>query len=341
MSRETSDPGVYNKSNNRSISLLLENEITRRGMLRGGAGLAAIGFLSGLGMAGCNSKSSKSNYATPAPGKQPGFLSISGSKLDSVSIPAGYSAQVLAPWGTPLNSLANPWKNDGTNTSQDQLNAVGMQHDGIHFFAMDGSDTEGLLCINHEYIDETVLHPNGATQVNGKRPAEEALKEINAHGVSVVHIRFKDGIWGVVTDSPYNRRITAATEMDITGPIASSGKLITQYTTDQANENIARGTNNNCGNGYTPWGTYLTCEENWPYLFVNRGERDAGQVRMGIPSETTRYGWETAEDGLHSEFSRFDITPSGSDASEDFRNEANGFGYVVEVDPYNPESRGR
>ena len=327
MSRETSDPTVYNRSNNRSISNVLDAEVSRRGILKGGLGIAALGFLSGMGLTGCDKP------------LELGFESIPGAKLNAVAVAAGYSAQILAPWGTPLNRQANPWKDDGTNTSQDQLNAVGMHHDGMHFFPLHGSSKEGLLCINHEYIDQEALHPDGKTEIDGKRPAEEVRKEINAHGVSVVHVRLVDGVWDVVTDSSYNRRITSATEMDVTGPIADSGLLVTKYTTDRGVENIARGTNNNCGNGYTPWGTYLTCEENWPFIFINQGTQDAGQVRTGIPATGTRYGWETPDEGLNDEFSRFNLTPSGADATKDFRNEANGHGYVVEIDPYNPASR--
>ncbi|MCV5263559.1 DUF839 domain-containing protein, partial [Escherichia coli] len=81
------------------------------------------------------------------------FDSIPGSLTDAVSIPQGYIAQVLVPWGTPLNAQGSAWKNDGSNTSSDQLNALGMHHDGMHFFPLNDSTTDGLLCINHEYID--------------------------------------------------------------------------------------------------------------------------------------------------------------------------------------------
>ena len=339
MSKETSDPTIYNKSNNRPISAVLDSELSRRGVLKGGLGVAALSFLSGMGLAGCDLTSSDTTDATPEPELKLGFESIPGAKLDAIAVAAGYSAQVLAPWGTPLNSQANEWKNDGTNTSQDQLNAVGMHHDGMHFFPLNGSDVEGLLCINHEYIDQNALHPAGATEVDGKRPTEEARKEINAHGISVVHIKLVDGTWDVVIDSMYNRRFTSGSEMDVSGPVANKGLLVTKYTTGRSNENIARGTNNNCGNGYTPWGTYLTCEENWPGYFVHTGTQSQGQERMGISGTNTRYKWETAEDGVYDEFTRFNITPSGADATEDFRNEANGHGYVVEIDPYDPTSR--
>ncbi len=102
-------------------------------------------------------------------------------------VAAGYSAYVIAPWGTPLNSNGNPWKSDGSNTSTDQANAMGMNHDGMHFFPINGSSDDGLLAINFEYIETDALHPNGPTvDAAGKRPVEEVRKEINAHGAGVV-----------------------------------------------------------------------------------------------------------------------------------------------------------
>ncbi|CAM3446145.1 PhoX family protein [Parendozoicomonas haliclonae] len=353
MSRDTFDPTIYNKSDNQPISAVLEKELTRRGILKRGGAVAAFSALAGFGLTGCNDNDSD-DVATPAeptpPVEQPltlGFESIAGSKIDAVAIPAGYSAFVLAPWGTPLNANANPWKDDGTNTAEDQLNAVGMHHDGMHFFPLGEGTTEGILCINHEYIDSSALHPEGPTENDGVRPTEEARKEINAHGVSVIHIRLEDGIWDVVPNSEYNRRFTSGTEMDVAGPIADSDKnlLITKYTEEKGNAKIARGTNNNCGNGHTPWGTYLTCEENWPGYFVRKDDKEnwtAEQVRLGIDDEETRYLWETvpaSEENETGEFARFNITPSGADATEDYRNEANGHGYIVEIDPYTPTSR--
>ncbi|WP_062263889.1 PhoX family protein [Endozoicomonas arenosclerae] len=344
MSKHTFDPTIYNESGNKPISAVLEKELTRRGVLKRGGALAAFTALASFGLAGCNSDD---DSETTAPADLTlGFQSIAGAKLDAVALAAGYKAQVLAPWGTPLNDSANAWADDGSNTSQDQLNAVGMHHDGMHFFPLGDGTSEGILCINHEYIDQDALHPNGDTEESpGVRPAEEVRKEINAHGVSVVHIKLENGVWDVVKNSQYNRRITSATEMDISGPIADSDQdlLVTPYTTERGIKNIARGTNNNCGNGHTPWGTYLTCEENWPGYFTRSDSTDnwpAEQKRMGISSRGTRYGWETPANGsVTGEFSRFNITPTGADATQDYRNEANGHGYIVEIDPFKADTK--
>lgn len=338
MSRDTFDPTKYNKSNNQTFAAVMERELSRRSVLRAGLGMAAVGMLSGVGLSGCNSASN--TPSTSAPKVKLGFDSIVGAKLDAAVVPEGYSARILAPWGTPLNDLAQEWKADGSNSALDQANSLGMHHDGMHYFPLDESSNDGLLCINHEYVDQQALHPVGPTSVNGLRTViEEVRKEINAHGVTVVRIKLTDGRWDVVKNDIHNRRFTGATSMDISGPIAQKSLLETPFSTEG---DTVRGTLNNCGNGYTPWGTYLTCEENWPGYFVNTGTPTADQQRIGIDAKNSRYGWNDLAGDLSEvddEFSRFDITIKGADASEDYRNEANGHGYIVEIDPYDHQSK--
>ncbi|NGN98946.1 PhoX family phosphatase [Grimontia sp. S25] len=334
MSKETFDPTLRNHSGNKPFDEVLEANLSRRSVLKGGVGVGALTAMSSLGLSGCfypNVSNAKLN-----------FESIPGSLTDAVTVPPGYNAQVLVPWGTPLNAQGNTWQDDGTNTAEDQMNAIGMHHDGMHFFPLNNSDEEGLLCINHEYIDLRALHPNGPTVDNGLRTiVDEVRKEINAHGVSVVRIRLEANKWVMVDNDPLNRRYTGATEMDVSGPLAYTPLLVTKHS---PNGNTARGTLNNCGNGYTPWGTYLTCEENWPGYFVNTGTQTEDQDRLGVSDDNTRYLWETlagnAEE-LDDEFTRFNVTPSGASASDDYRNEANGHGYIVEIDPYTADSRAR
>lgn len=341
MSKATFDERRFNPSNNEPFEDILDRAISRRKVIKSGAGFAALSMLAGIGITGC---SDGDNDVLPGPVATPpelGFSSIAGSKIDAVVVPEGYTAQVLAPWGTPLNSLAAQWKDDGSNSSSDLANATGMHHDGMHFFPLNESSTDGILCINHEYIDQKALHPNGATsdEVSGLRTdPEEIRKEIMSHGVTAVRIRLQNNKWTVVTGDSHNRRFTGATEMKISGPLSGHASLQTRYT---PNANRARGTLNNCGNGTTPWGTYLTCEENWPGYFVNTGTQTADQERIGLSDDSSRYGWEhVAGDSSETddEFTRFNVTPTGSSALEDYRNEANGHGYIVEIDPYSPDS---
>lgn len=342
MSKATFDETRYNTSTAPDFQQVLRNSIKRRSVIKSGSALAALSMMGSL--AGCSDDDDRNEKPKPsATSTHLGFDSIAGSKTDAIAVAKNYKAQVLAPWGTPLNDNAAEWKADGSNTPKDALNSVGMHHDGMHFFPLNG-ETDGLLCINHEYIDQNALHPNGATYetalINGVeqsiRPVAEVLKEIYAHGVSVVRIKKINGIWEVIKNDPYNKRYTGTTEFDLAGPVAGSALVQTKYSPDGMS---ARGTLNNCGNGSTPWGTYLTCEENWPGYFTNNGTLTADQSRIGLSSGGTRYGWESAAghaDECHDEFTRFNVTATAASHLMDYRNEVNGHGYIVEIDPYNP-----
>ena len=349
MSKSISDKVVRNQAGNAPFSAILEANLSRRMLTRGGLSAALTVFSSGM-LAACGGGSDSAAAPAPAPVPTPdpvptpkvalGFESLPMSMTDACVVPAGYVAHVLGAWGTPLNDKAAEWKSDGSNTSEDLLNSTGMHHDGMHYFPLNGSSTEGLLVVNHEYIDENALHPNGQTGTGAgeKRPAEEVRKEINAHGVAVMHIKKNGSAWEIVKNSKYNRRFTSATPMALAGPVAKSEWVKTPFSKDGSQ---ARGTNNNCGNGTTPWGTYITAEENWASCFVNTGTVPAHQKRVGVATKTGRYLWETAAGDASekdAEFARFNITASGADALSDWRNEVNGFGYLVEIDPYDPAS---
>ncbi|WP_318453398.1 PhoX family protein [Photobacterium leiognathi] len=352
MSKETFDPTRYNTSNNKTFEDVLQANLQRRSILKGGLGVSAMTALGAFGLAGCNSSNSTEGTTAKVADRSQAVLnfdSIPGSLTDAVSIPPGYTAQVLVPWGTPLNANGNVWKNDGTNDSTDQLNALGMHHDGMHFFPLNEASTDGLLCINHEYIDQQALHPNWDKDAERAKEVrtdiDEIRKEINAHGISVVRIKLKDNQWQLIDNDPLNRRYTGATVMDLSGPLAHSELTVTRFSPDGSQ---ARGTLNNCGNGYTPWGTYLTCEENWPGYFTNTGTRTEEQDRIGISGTGKylqgRYKWETLaghDEERLDEFARFNLAPTGNSSLDDYRNEANGHGYIVEIDPYTKNSRAK
>ncbi|MBK5008521.1 PhoX family phosphatase [Pseudomonas sp. S60] len=339
MSRDTGDNLDRNHSTNLPMATVMDAYLSRRTVIRGSLA-AAVALIAGTGLAGCLGGDRPGSAPSSGKPVQPklslGFQSIPGSRTDACTIAPGYTAYVLAPWGTPLNHAANPWKADGSNTSHDQANAMGMHHDGMHFFPINGSSDDGLLAVNFEYIDTAALHPAGPTKdAHGKRPAEEVRKEINAHGAGVVRLKKTQGRWQVVDNDPLNRRFTTASRMQISGPMRGSAHVRTPYSPAGTH---CRGTNNNCGNGYTPWGTYLTCEENWPGIFVNKGTRPEDQRRIGVGTSGGQYGWETAAGDrteVDGEFARFDITPKAASANGDYRNEASTFGYIVEIDPYN------
>jgi hypothetical protein len=176
--------------------------------------------------------------------------------------------------------------------------------------------------------------------VDGARDADEAMKEINAHGVSVVRIaKGADGRWSVQAD-PRNRRITGATPMEIAGPARGHALVRTKYSPDGTR---VRGTLNNCAHGVTPWNTYIAAEENWAGYFRNQDQQDQKpnlpreHARYGVPTGLGRYNWDQVKDG-GDEFARFNVSATGADATQDYRNEPNAFGWLVEIDPFNPDA---
>ncbi|RKR04421.1 hypothetical protein C7446_1628 [Kushneria sinocarnis] len=338
MSAEIENHDNHNHSRNTPFSTILERHISRRRVMQGGLGVAAATLFAGFGLPGAV------RAATAAAGEgslRLGFDSVPGSLTDAVVVPPGYRAQVLAPWGTPLDADGPRWSDELALTPELQARALGMHHDGMYHFPLDPAQAsrDFLLVLNHEYIDQQALWaPSGgpAHADEGARPADEVRTEINAHGVCVVRVRRDDsGHWTVVAGDPHNRRFTSATPMELAGPVRGSDRVHTAWSPDGTR---VRGTNNNCACGYTPWGTYLSCEENWPEVFINRGTQTPDQQRLGMPAGRGRYGWETARGGSEGEFARFDNTPRAASAREDYRNEARAFGYVVEIDPYDSES---
>ncbi|HSV35460.1 MAG TPA: PhoX family phosphatase [Ramlibacter sp.] len=338
-----------NVSGNPTFDSVLQARLSRRGLLRASAGTVGVAVLGGLGVTACGGGNDAAAAATPQE-KLLGFTAVSKSLADTVSVPAGYTAAVLYALGDPLSASAAAYKNDGTDS--DFESRAGDHHDGMEWFglAADGkpstSATErGLLAVNHEATtDQTLssffLHADGGTTTL-PRPAAEVDKEVAIHGVSVVEVRKSAGKWEYVNGSTFNRRLTALTEIDVAGPARGNALMVTKFSTTGTK---TRGTLNNCGTGKTPWGTFLTGEENW-FGYFTRGAAD-NTARGNDKSVTalnrygrtqgaaSRHGWETA--GSDDKYARWNNSKIGAsaDGSDDYRNEMNGMGYVVELDPY-------
>ncbi|GGE95968.1 PhoX family protein [Sphingomonas prati] len=286
------------------------------------------------------------------------FTAVPKSLADVVAVPAGYTVTVLYRLGDPINAATGAYANDGTDSTFSAR--AGDHHDGMSYFGLlTGASTpdaansaRGLLVMNHENISAAYLHPTGQTLVNNARPEAEALKEIECHGVSVIEVtRGATGGWSYVQNSTLNRRITPNTPMQFNGPLRGSALIRTRYSTDGT---MGRGTINNCANGLMPWNTYTTCEENWAGYFrrdtTDNAARTAKDVtslnRYGITVTTNRTGnnrWSTVtpSDSSSTLYSRWNINVqagTAADGTGDFRNEANQFGWVVEIDPYLPTS---
>lgn len=283
------------------------------------------------------------------------FAPVPKSLQDFVLVPEGYVAFVLTAVGDPIDESTSEYANDGSDG--DFARRIGDHGDALVYFPFprgSGSSSEGLLVQNHESVSEAYIHASGPSGgVSGPRSVFEVEKEQHAHGISLVKIvRDQAGRWSVDRSFEGNARWHANTELSLAGPAAGSAQLVTRLS---PGSDRAYGTLNNCGNGYTPWGTYLSGEENWAAYFrrgADAGDpvRDEKLARYGIAPNNVddvtgrapfNYrAWDRVEDGDDLAL-RFDCTASGETPAEDFRNEPNHFGYVVEVDPYRPRDIGR
>jgi secreted PhoX family phosphatase len=312
---------------------------SRRNILRGGLGLGALSF---LGLAGCGGSGGS---ALPAKG-----LNFTATPLnqtyDGVSVATGYKVEVLYKLGDPINTATAAYLNNGTETSASFDFRAGDHHDGMYFFGMGsnnkwskGVSDKGMLCINHEAITPLFLHTAGPTPATGTRTvADEVQKEFRLHGVSVVEVSKVNGAFQVNLASTLNRRITTLTPMEISGPLRGHNLLKTKYSPTGV---MTRGTVNNCASGYTPWGTYLTCEENYAGYFkrstdtTGRSANElASEARNGVTSTSGRERWSSIVDATTDDYARWDITITGASAANDYRNAANTYGFNVEIDPF-------
>ncbi len=251
-----------------------------------------------------------------------GFTAVPGSLRDAVVVPPEYEYHVLYRWGDPtgIGSSLPAFRPDASNTADDQALQAGMHHDGMHFFPLGSDGRRALLVLNHEYTDEHQLHADGAAPLT----AAKVRKSQHAVGVSVIEIERLPSGWRQVLPSGYARRIHARTPMHIAGPAAGSALL--QTAADPSGREVL-GTLANCAMGVTPWGTYLTCEENFHgYFGADKslgGTSDAAARRYGTTPGGQWVDWYRFDE-------RFDVLKHP--------NESHRFGWVVEIDPMDPAS---
>jgi uncharacterized protein len=300
------DDSVSNASANPTFHEVLS--LSRRQLIQGGLGAMAVALVGGPGP-----------LLAQAGSALLGFQSVPLTGEDRVMLPRGYTGTVLFAWGDPVSN-GPVWDTLALDTWREQEQQAGMHHDGMHFFPLPFGSTSserGLLAMNHEYVDHGLLFRDGTAGWS----ADKVRKSQAAHGVSIIEVAFQNGAWSVVRPSQFARRITAYTPMRISGPAAGDAAMGTSA--DPAGTTVL-GTANNCAHGYTPWGTYLTCEENWNGYFVNRSTPiPANQTRYGINATGAGYRW-------HEFDGRFDAAANP--------NEPNRFGWVVEIDPFDPNS---
>ena len=292
-----------NRSANADIHRV--SDPARRLWLQGGLGALATTLLAGCGSLAAGS------------GPRLGFRSVPASSQDTMIVPESYEAVAFVPWGEPVGVPGQmpAWRMDASNSAADQAVQMGMHHDGIHYFPIAGSSTHGLLVMNHEYTDDGLLHSDGMKPWT----AEKVRKAQAANGVSVVEVALKDGRWQVLRPSTYARRFTAATPFAVGGPAA--GHALMKTAADPDGRRVL-GTLNNCASGMTPWGTYLSGEENFAFYFDGPERPDADQQRWGL-RKSGFFRWAEHDE-------RFD--------AKQHPHEFHRFGWVVEIDPFDPAS---
>lgn len=350
----TETPRAMDDADPKYFGNILKANLTRRQALLGSASAFATFTLGGLGLSGCTLDDDKTGDNTPANAPKLGFNAIAKSLADYVTVPTGYSASVLFALGDPLVSGLSVYVGDGSETGASYAQRAGDHHDGMHYFGLgnDGyysanSSGRGLLAMNHENVTQGYLHPAGPTSVAGARTVEdEVLKEMNCHGVSVIEVQKNPaGDFAVVTGSSFNRRITPFTDMDLSGPVRGSKFAVTKLSPSATK---TAGTINNCANGYTPWGTYLTCEENWKFYYTRvagdqnnplRSSADnAALTRVGItPGQVGSFNWASLPGEVYQRWN-CSVTGTSANGADDYRNMPQTYGYIVEIDPFNPTS---
>lgn len=292
---------------------VVESAMSRRGFLSGilavGSAAAAMGTLGNL-------MSSTSAQAQDA-GSRFSFKPIAISTDNTIHVPEGYSWKPLAKWGQPLFSNV-PDVDPANGVSLENSDKVfGENTDGMELFVV---GEHQLIAINHEYVNPEINLPHN--EKGTPKSADDVKILQNMQGVTVMEVSEGENGWEIVLDSPFNRRIHHNTPMKISGPAAGTDLLKTEA---DPNGTDCLGTFNNCGAGKTPWGTYLTCEENFNGYFGSTDEAFA------LPADYKRYGIAAKSQYSYEKFdARFDVSKNP--------NEPHRAGYIVEIDPSDASS---
>ncbi|MEZ5785966.1 MAG: PhoX family phosphatase [Xanthobacteraceae bacterium] len=318
---EASDDVGRSPSDGQTIGDVIAVRFHRRDLLRGALGTVAIAALAHpIARAAAASDPAASRFRFPE---------VSAGVDETHHVAEGYDADILMRWGDPVLPGAPPFDPLRQSAAAQHLQ-FGYNNDFIGYLPMPGAadpSAHGLLVVNHEYTNEELMFPGLGRQdpkdVGFAGMTRELVDtEMAAHGGSVLEIKREDGKWRVVDGSRYARRLDATTPMDIAGPAAGHPRLRT--TADPSGRRVL-GTINNCAGGVTPWGTWLTCEENFHGYFWGALTDDHPEAqnykRYGIPGNWQAWG------RFHD---RFDVTKEP--------HEANRFGWIVEIDPFDPNA---
>ncbi|MCT9075036.1 PhoX family protein [Streptomyces fulvoviolaceus] len=313
---------VPNTTTNPYVGDVIATALSRRSVVRAAAVVtvaAAAGTAVTPGQAHAASETASSGKGTGKAARGLRFTAVAPNTADTVTIPGGYSQNVVIRWGEPILRGA-PAFDPENQTAAAQAGQFGYNNDFLSLLPLPGERGRQILVANHEYTDEVLMF-RGYDAANPTR--EQAEIAWAAHGLSAVVVE-EDRRSGKLTAVPrhhLNRRVTATTEFRLTGPAAGSDLL---KTSADPTGTKALGTLNNCSGGTTPWGTTLHGEENFNQYFANSSRTT--DKRYGIGTGATERKWELFD-------KRFDVAQEP--------NEVHRFGYVVELDPYNPSSTPR
>jgi uncharacterized protein len=349
---------------------IVKARMGRRSFLRASGGGAAAAVLGGAGLTACGGSDDPAP-AAPASTliKSLSFATVAKSQADVFTVPTGYTARPIYRTGDPIAAGVPAYSNVGTDDPATYDRRSGDNHDGVEYFGLTDAggiptapgigNNRGILGMNHEYIGQQFLHAAGPTNMSGTapRPQNEVDREVAMHGVSIVEVWKQTsnafsatGTWAINSTSSYNRRITALTRIELSGPARGNAQMVTKYSPTGT---VTRGTINNCGTGYSPWYTLLTCEENWSGYFTrntttDNAARSAKEVtaltRYSVAGDRYRWGTLAATtatamaanpvDSKGDTYDRWNANIVAASANLDYRNAGNTMGWLVEIDPY-------
>jgi secreted PhoX family phosphatase len=308
-----------NTSSNPYVGDVIATALSRRSVMRAAA-VVTVAAAAGTVVASAPDAeaASRKGKGTSQGGAARGlrFTPVAPNAADTVTVPPGYSQNVVVRWGEPILRGA-PAFDPEKQTAAAQAGQFGYNNDFLALLPLPGEKNRQVLVANHEYTDEVLMF-RGYDAADPTREQVEIAWAAHGLGVVVVEEERKTGKLGLVPRHHLNRRVTATTEFRLTGPAAGSDLLRTSA--DPTGRKVL-GTLNNCSGGTTPWGTTLHGEENFNQYFAH-ATRDTDK-RYGIGTGASERKWERFDQ-------RFDVAREP--------NEVHRFGYVVELDPYDPSS---
>ncbi|MEV7530698.1 PhoX family protein [Streptomyces hydrogenans] len=314
---------VPNTSDNAYVGDVITGVLSRRSALRAAAVVTVASAAGGSVVLG----GAPAAEAHPGHGRPPvadgarglRFAPVAPNTEDRVTVPSGYGQNVVIRWGEPILRGAPAFDSE-RQTAEAQAGQFGYNNDFLSLLPLRGEHDRQVLVANHEYTDEVLMF-RGYDAANPTREQVEIAWA--AHGLSVVVVQEerRGGRLTPVRRHPLNRRLHTTSAFELTGPAA--GGALVRTSADPKGRTVL-GTLNNCAGGTTPWGTTLHGEENFNQYFANGSS--ATDKRYGVGTGASERKWERFD-------KRFDLAQEP--------NEVHRFGWVVELDPYDPESTPR